>query len=386
MKILFYYLYGSGGALENMKLLYRALADLPSVSEVVVVCSAASTLCELRDHAKIKLVTCDRIMHRELNRLYMGLRGLKAIVARERPDVVLAMNLSSYVPLGVPSALSINNPYQVYPEDIDVYHPKNGFGIRAMRWFFRRSLDLSDGVILQTDLMRDYTRKIMRRPIPAWTIGKAVEGELEMVSEPVSENMAQALEVAKGEGRFRFLYVATPMPHKNHLVLYRAMELVRSKGLPIHVLLTLSLADVEATGGDLGVSLVDSGHIVPLGFVEKRHLRAVYHEADACVMPSVLESLSSSHLEAMAWRRPQIVADLPYSRDLCHDAAVYCPPNDHHAWASNMQSLASNETLRDNLVSEGERIIQMMPRTITDAAQRLENSLRAVVESFSKAR
>jgi hypothetical protein len=34
-------------------------------------------------------------------------------------------------------------------------------------------------------------------------------------------------------------------------------------------------------------------------------------------MPSKLESLSSSHLEAMSWSVPQVVSDLPFARETC---------------------------------------------------------------------
>lgn len=367
-----------------MQILYRALADLSSIAEVVIVCSATSDLCKLKDHPKVKIVTADRIKHRELNRLYMGLGGLKAIVLREKPDVVLAMNLSSYVHLGVPSILSVNNPYQVYPKDINAYHPGKSPRVAILRWFFRRSLSRTDGMVFQTNLMKDYAQKFLQRPIPSWTIGKAVEDDTDVAPEPVPDCMERSMAVAMGTGSFRFLYVATPLPHKNHLVLYKAMEIVRAEKWPIHLLLTLSRAEVEATGGQLGTSLIASGHIVPLGFVEKRHLLATYNAVDACVMPSVLESLSSAHLEAMKWRKPQITVDLPYARDLCGDAAIYCIPDDALAWAQAMRRMISEVDLRARLIAEGAEIMNRMPKTVPDAASRLNSALIEVIRLSPK--
>ncbi len=44
------------------------------------------------------------------------------------------------------------------------------------------------------------------------------------------------------------------------------------------------------------------------------------------------ECLSSSHLEAFAYSKPQIVADVPYAHDLCKNAALYANPNDVNDW------------------------------------------------------
>lgn len=380
MKILLYYLYGGGGAAQNMKVLYSALANSPSVSKLVVVCSAKSPLYDLISQPKVKIISADYLPSREMNRLFMGLAGLKSIVARERPDVVLAINLSSYARLAVPTVLTINNPYQVYPRDIDVHHPRGPRGALLLRWFSTLSLAQVDALILQTDLMRSYAVAAAGRPLPSWTIGKSVEDEANVAFLPLPEPARRALDASKSDV-FTFLYAATPAPHKNHRVLYPTMEVLRARGAGVRLLLTLSADEVRGTGGELGTSLVESGHVVPLGFLTKAHLRAAYDVTDACVMPSVLESLSSAHLEAMAWAKPQVAVDLPYARDLCRDAALYCPADDARSWAEAMQRVCDDKALRESLVTAGRQVMDTMPKTVGDAAARLEAALREVVRT-----
>lgn len=378
MHILFYYLYGGGGAAQNMKVLYRALADQPSVSRLTVVCSRTSPLCDLATHPKVTLITVDWFPVRELNRLVMGFGGLSVLVGKVRPDVVLAMNLSSYVPLGAPSILSINNPFQVYPRAIDLHHPKGRMGATVLRLFSKLSLDRADGAIFQTRLMRDYALKIAGRSISAWVIGKSVENENDVVFQPLPDDVQGSVDANEGSV-FSYLYAATPIPHKNHRILFQALERLRSAGASVRVLLTLSREDVEAMAGALGTSLMASGHVVPLGFLKKAQIRAAYDAADACVMPSILESLSSAHLEAMAWNKPQIVADLPYARDLCGAGALYCPPDDATAWAEAMLGLSRDQDAREILIAAGHVAMADMPRSVSDAVARLEEALRDVV-------
>lgn len=378
MNILFYYLYGGGGALENMKVLYDALARRPSVTRLTLVCSQTSGLCELVSNPKVKLITADHLPARELNRAYMGYRGLRDVVRRERPDVVVGMNLSSYVRLPAPSVVCINNPFQVYPSGIESLHPKGGKGLAILRAFSDWSLAQTDGIICQTDLIRDYALGRAKRNIPAWTIGKSVEGDGDVVFQPLPEATRERL-CQTSNICFTFLYAATLAAHKNHAVLYDTMDQLRTAGAPVRLMLTLDAGEVSATGGELGESLVASGHVIPIGFLKKAQLRAAYDAADGCVMPSVLESLSSAHLEAMAWGKPQVAADLPYARSLCGDAAVYAPPHDPGAWAGAMIAVAEDEALRSRLVESGRRTMSTMPRSVAEAANRLEQVLREVV-------
>lgn len=382
MKVLFQYLYGGGGAVENIKILCRALADRDEVTSLVVVCSPDSALAELVGHPKVRVVKFGPYPIRELNRLTLGLWSLNSIVRREKPDVVVSMNLSAYFPLAAPSVLTINNAYQVYPRAITAYHPKRGLGVLVLRAFFRRSLRFVDGVVVQTGLMKRYVCELLNRPMPVWVIPKAVENETDLQLQPLSDEIVLALARAPRPSRFRFLYVATASGHKNHRLLYSAMELARRRGIDLSLLLTLTESEISQTGGELGSSLVSSGHVIPVGFVSKSQLKALYEAADACVMPSLLESLSSANLEAMEWERPQIAADLPYARDLCEDAALYCSPFDPEAWADSMAALAHSETLRRDLVARGRQVSGRLPRSVHQAAGLLVSALQATIDRY----
>jgi glycosyltransferase involved in cell wall biosynthesis len=122
------------------------------------------------------------------------------------------------------------------------------------------------------------------------------------------------------------------MPHKNHQLLFQILDVVAARGIPLRVALTVSREELEKFGGDVAMKLIESGHILPLGWVKKEHLKAVYDASDACLMPSLLESLSSAHLEAMQWGKPQISSDAPFATDLCGDAAVYVSAGSPGEW------------------------------------------------------
>ncbi len=125
-------------------------------------------------------------------------------------------------------------------------------------------------------------------------------------------------------------------------------------------------------------SLIESGHLLPLGWINKEQLLAVYEACDACVMPSKSEQLSSAHLEAMHWRKPQISADLPYAHDLCGDATLYADPDDPADWAAKMQTLMENPERRDRLVAAGLDRMKSFPKTWKEVARRVRTFLAEV--------
>ncbi len=97
-------------------------------------------------------------------------------------------------------------------------------------------------------------------------------------------------------------------------------------------------------------------------------------------MPSVLESLSSAHPEAMEWDRPQIAADLPYARDICGDGAVYASAEDSADWAAKMESFVTDRALRERMAVQGTARMQYFPRTWGDVSRRVRGVLAETVQ------
>ena len=86
-------------------------------------------------------------------------------------------------------------------------------------------------------------------------------------------------------------------------------------------------------------------------------------------MPSMLERVSPSHLEAFAYSKPQIVADVPYAQDLCKKAALYANPDDVDDWVKCVFKLIDNPDLCTELVQRGNEIFDQFPVSWDEIAQ-----------------
>lgn len=374
MRILFQYYSGGGGGLANFILLLQAYLRRFPEDHIIIVCSADSQLNQFSGRSNVTIIPIQNGKFKEFKRLWLGYFGLNMYANKYKADIVWSLNLGHYIKIQLPSVLSLNNAYQVYPKDVIRLHP--GGPIRAMllRFFFKASAKSSNGVIVQTGLMKKYVADLCDQKAMIAVIPKAVENGRDVVPEPLCPALlSQMNQYNTASKKFdgSWLYVATALPHKNHEVLFRAFNLLRRRGKNHRLILTIDESSALQVGGGIVHELIQSGNLIPIGWINKEQLKSLYESCNGCVMPSVLESLSSSHLEAMEWGIPQITCDLPYARDLCGDAAIYVDPHSEEAWADAIERLNEDENLKKRLVDAGRTRMQLFPRTWDECADRI---------------
>jgi glycosyltransferase involved in cell wall biosynthesis len=379
MKILFQYFTGGGGGLSNIISLLQAILRTYPQDQIDIVCSKYSDFQTLDGLPNFEILPFGREKTSELYRLLLGVGKLRRLASIRNADVIWSINLGCYLPGKIPHIISIHNAYQVYPWFYVKYHPDSRLHVAILRWFFRKSLYISDGVIVQTPTMAEYIQKTGRPPDQIAVIPKATETSNAANDSFLPLNLKRKLPKISGTKPFTFIYVATYLLHKNHKVLIETFDLLMPLRINIRLILTISMNEVIAIGGETAKRLVEGGYLIPIGWVKKENLKALYKISDACLMPSVLESLSSSHLEAMAWGKPQIISDLPYFKDVCGNAAFYASAEDPHDWAQKIQLLIQDKNLREKLVMEGHERIKAYPNHWDEVAMMVHSFLEKII-------
>jgi glycosyltransferase involved in cell wall biosynthesis len=378
MKILFYYYMGGGGGLSNIILLLRTMARLHPEDSIEIVTSPLAPFDEILDVPNIRIRRFRMTGLKEIDRLLLGVFHLSRIARETKADILWSMNIGPYVKTGLPSVLSMHNPYQVCPWEITRYHPGRPWRVALLRWFFRRSLRISDAVVVQTRLMGDYVRCIRGAPREICIAPKSVERAIDVRSEPLPPFLQGALEKGLGRGTFTFLYVSTFVPHKNHVSLIRAFSELARKNVRVRVILTVEPEEILRVGCPEASGLIEKGYIVPAGWVAKPFLRSLYAACDGCLMPSVMESLSSAHIEAMKWGLPQITADVVYAHEACGPAALYVREDNVSEWVAQIERLMCDEYLRRELIHAGQSRMNLFPASWDDASEAVHRFLESV--------
>ncbi|GAB2496040.1 glycosyltransferase [Arenimonas alkanexedens] len=373
MRILFSYYVGGGGGLSNIRQLLTALAESFPEDEVIIASRRADDFCDLSDLPNVHLHTIVPPVGGELGRLWYGTIGLRRLAVALGVDIVWSMNLGAYLRGAVPQVVSINNAYQVYPVPVVRMHPSGAVNALAIRLFSRLTIWASDLVIVQTEYMAAQVRRFCASAGKVLVVSKAVDVER------LSESELAALHVPSRRNlEFTFGYVSTYFPHKNHQVLLSALDMLWSGDSKIKLIFTLALTDLPSKIRPRAEALISRGQLELLGWVSPSDLGSVYRRMDAVVIPSQLESLSSAHLEAMAFRKPILTSDLPFARELCPDAAIFVDPASPVAWADAMLALSLSPKTQAELVEGGSCRLRTFPADWQCVARTIRRSLAQV--------
>ena len=96
---------------------------------------------------------------------------------------------------------------------------------------------------------------------------------------------------------------------------------------------------LREVAGDLGVL----GDVELLGGVTSDGLEQLYARASLLLSPSQGEGFGMTVLEAMARGVPVVCSDIPPSREVAGDAAVWFPPEDAGALAAAIRRVLAGE-------------------------------------------
>ncbi len=190
---------------------------------------------------------------------------------------------------------------------------------------------------------------------------------------------------ADTEGRY-ILYPARFWPHKNHVVIIEALNILRRE----HAF-DLRCVFTGADGGNLDYVL---GYAERLGVrdlidyrgsVREDELGALYSGAWALTYASSAGPDNLPPLEAMALGCPVIAADVPGSEEQLGDAALRFPPTDEKALATQLLRLANEAGLREELVQRGAaRVDRLPPESYAAAVLEILNEFSAVARAWER--
>ncbi|KKU03261.1 MAG: Glycosyl transferase, group 1 [Candidatus Amesbacteria bacterium GW2011_GWB1_47_26] len=138
------------------------------------------------------------------------------------------------------------------------------------------------------------------------------------------------------------VYTGNLYPHKNILVLIRAVELAK---------VNLAIVCARSVFAD---RLPTSPRVFYLGQLSDEQLVGLYQQAAAFTFPSLIEGFGLPGLEAMAVGLPVIAARASCLPEIYGDAALFFSPHDPVDLADKIQSLLIDKKLREMLIAKGQ--------------------------------
>lgn len=265
-----------------------------------------------------------------------------------KPDIVYTMAGPSYLKFKNNHVLGVSDGYITHAGLDSFFYGRsffNGFK-HFLKTIVKGCLSRFEGdfFIFQTETSRAgycqrfFISKDKTRVIPN-AVGKAFSGEEALIGREVSE------------GELVILCPSADYSHKDLFIIKRIAELVHKEGACAGKKLVFIVTVNEASLFSKAVS--DINEITPLVSVYNRgpysyaQASELYSECDVVFMPSILETFSTSYLEALAAGKLLVVADKLFAREICADAAIYFTPKSERSALSSFSDIVKFSSAPD---------------------------------------
>jgi glycosyltransferase involved in cell wall biosynthesis len=267
----------------------------------------------------------------------------------------------------LPQVMMLQNSLYFCPEAIATYRrrgvpwrlrARNVVEVPLARSFFRRTCRDASRIIVQSEVMKTWVERDVVTTRGRVHVVRPAIPDLTDAVEPAAEPPA-AMRASRGR---RLLYIGNDQPYKNLAVLFAAASLALKHHRDWTFFLTLPAPPRDV-----------SPNVVFLGALGRPQVGAALREADALVMPSLVETVGLPMVESLSLGTPVIAADRPYAREFCGNAAEYFDPHDAGSLCAAIDRIA----VRDGAGGRRPLAMPPLPRPIVFAEEMVGHCLGA---------
>lgn len=264
--------------------------------------------------------------------------SIPKVVKKLKADIVIEM--AHFGPFNLPKNIKrITTIHDLTPITNPEWH--NGLSHWIHRLFLPSILEHSNWIITNSKstekALHDYKAITTEKTIVVYPEMKPTLGQEER--EKTKENNEENY----------LLAVGTIEPRKNYCTLIKAFAIALEKNPK------LKLKIVGYTGWKTKKffqtlkSLDCKSKIILEGYVSQEHLHKLFNNAHAFVFPSLGEGFGMPLIDALNYGLPIINSDIPTSREICAEAALYFEKTDFVSLANKINLISEDESLRRTL-------------------------------------
>jgi len=167
--------------------------------------------------------------------------------------------------------------------------------------------------------------------------------------------------IANSCQEYSFLFASSPNSHKNFELLCKAVEILENKNvLNFKVLITVK-GDENEYAKWLHKKWGYLQTLKFIGFLNQDQLYAIYEETNCLIFPSKVETWGLPISEFSVFRKPMLLADLPYAYETASGAhkVAYFNPDSAEQLAYQMERLLNGD---ENFLAIQETLIYQNPK------------------------
>lgn len=192
-------------------------------------------------------------------------------------------------------------------------------------------------------------------------------------------------EVFPIKDKFRILVPGSYYQHKNLERIILALSEVKkypSFSQNLEIVFTIPKESVEWKSLlVLAENNAVHGLISTTGFVENSQFAELYLKSHVIICASLVESSTAVFPETFLAKRPLLVSDRPFAKELCEDAALYFNPLDEKDIAHSILKIVSDVNLQKKLIDNGEKVLL---KSYPSAEQKWALQKKLIIELANK--
>ncbi|MBS1495154.1 MAG: glycosyltransferase family 4 protein [Bacteroidetes bacterium] len=281
-------------------------------------------------------------------------KKLSDLVKKISPELVFTMAGPAYVKFSSLHVQGLSNPYVTHA-DWEGFMLRGSFS-KAVSFLLQTIVQLwcsrwADYFVFQTDEARNqYCKRAFINRKRTTVISNAYDLNMKSQLESLEE---------KQNGKIRIICPAPSHSHKGlQFIPAIAYELKKILNKPFEFVLTIDKDSMwnNIVGNSKRYNVEEN--VVTRGSFNYSEVVGIYKDTDLVFVPSLVETFSATYLEAMAAKKPLLVADKGFARSICGDSAVYLNPKEPVSAAKKINEVLNNEALKRVLLKNGITTLQ----------------------------
>ena len=206
---------------------------------------------------------------------------------------------------------------------------KSGFGAKYIRWGEKAAVKFAHEIVVLSKNVQNYFRE---------TYGRETVFIPNGVSKPEIIPAEQIREQYGLEKDGYILFLGRLVPEKG---VHYLIEAFKNTKTDKKLVIAGSASDTDTYAAQLKSQAAEDDRILFTGFVQGRLLEELYSNAYVYVLPSDLEGMPLSLLEAMSYGNCCLVSDIPECATVVEDCAQVFPKGDVAALQEKLQVLCA---------------------------------------------
>lgn len=272
------------------------------------------------------------------------IRKVKEIENETQPNVIFTVFGPSYHKSNFPKIVGFAIPYLIYPDSpfFNQISFVENLKYKLLSILKKRAfIKNSDALIFETDNAKEVFSKFIPKTLKTFTVSNTI-------NEVFLDEEKWKVSSLKEDSFFNILCLSAFYPHKNLTIIPHVIDFL------INVLKMDNFKfNITISSSDLQLIEQHKKYVNFLGKVPLNQIPDLYKKSDVIFIPTLLEVFSATYLEAMFMKKPIIASDMPFSRDICYNAALYCDPLNASDYAKKILMLYNDNELYKKLVEKG---------------------------------